>query len=114
MSTLSKEGEARSRQSFARQEPFNFDCMTRNTASAPPASPMWQRQYERSRWGLKSPEGQSPGRSGARRVLRHEQGQLIKELMRKDIEAARLKKGYAVKGSGTEKEFVSISGKNTK
>jgi transposase len=40
--------------------------------------------------------------------------QLLKELMRKDIENARLKKGYAVRGGGTEKEFVSLSGKNTK
>ncbi len=40
--------------------------------------------------------------------------QPLLELMRKDIEAARLKKGYAVKGGGREKEFVSISGSNTK
>ena len=36
------------------------------------------------------------------------------ELMKKDIEIARLKKGYAVKGVGQEKEFVSIFNKNTK
>ena len=36
------------------------------------------------------------------------------ELMKKDIEIARLKKSYAVKGVGQEKEFVSIFNKNTK
>lgn len=40
--------------------------------------------------------------------------QLIRELMRKDIEAARLKKGYTVKGGGRKKEFVSTSALNTK
>ena len=34
--------------------------------------------------------------------------------MKKDIEIARLKKGYNVKGVGQEKEFVTILGKNTK
>lgn len=36
------------------------------------------------------------------------------ELMKKDIEIARLKKGYQVKGAGAEKEFVTIFDKNTK
>ena len=36
------------------------------------------------------------------------------EIMKKDIEIARLKKGYNVKGVGQEKEFVTILGKNTK
>lgn len=40
--------------------------------------------------------------------------ELRHELMKKDIELARLKKGYAVKGVGAEKEYVSISKKNTK
>ena len=35
------------------------------------------------------------------------------ELMKKDIEIARLKKGYNVKGVGQEKEFVTIFNKNT-
>ena len=39
---------------------------------------------------------------------------LKKILMRKDIEIARLKKGYLVKGSGQSREFVSFSKKNTK
>ena len=36
------------------------------------------------------------------------------ELMKKDIEIARLKKGYNVKGVGQKKEFVTIFNKNTK
>ena len=36
------------------------------------------------------------------------------ELMKKEIEIARLKKGYIVKGVGAEKEFVTTFDKNTK
>lgn len=36
------------------------------------------------------------------------------EIMKKDIEIARLKKGYMVKGVGAEKEFVTTFDKNTK
>ena len=36
------------------------------------------------------------------------------ELMKKDIEIARLKKGYNVKGVGQEKEFVTTFNKNIK
>ena len=36
------------------------------------------------------------------------------ELMKKDIEIARLKKGYMVKGVGAEKEFVTTLDKNIK
>ena len=43
-----------------------------------------------------------------------EKPELIKELMRRDIEVARLKKGYSVKGGGSEKEYVTSSGSSTK
>lgn len=36
------------------------------------------------------------------------------ELVRKEIECERLKKGYSVKGVGQKKEYVTISKKNTK
>jgi len=36
------------------------------------------------------------------------------EIMKKDIEIARLKKGYMVKGVGAEKEFVTTFKKNIK
>lgn len=40
--------------------------------------------------------------------------QLKKELMRKDIEIERLKKGYVVRGCGGKKEFVSLNKLNIK
>src|SRR5574344_295040 len=40
--------------------------------------------------------------------------ELQKELMKRDIEIARLKKGYSVKGCGTKKVYVTYSTKNTK
>lgn len=41
--------------------------------------------------------------------------ELKKELMKKDIEIARLKKGYTVKEGGTEKKvFITFSKKNMK
>lgn len=41
--------------------------------------------------------------------------ELRKQLLKKDIEIARLKKGYTVKGGGMEKKvFISFSKKNTK
>ena len=36
------------------------------------------------------------------------------EIMKKDIESARLKKGYVVKGGGVQKEYVTTFDKNTK
>ena len=40
--------------------------------------------------------------------------ELILELVRSKIREARLKKGYEVKGDGTEKVFIPLSSKNTK
>lgn len=40
--------------------------------------------------------------------------ELQKELMKRDIEIARLKKGYSVKGRGAEKVYVTYSTKNMK
>lgn len=40
--------------------------------------------------------------------------ELITELMRKDVEIARTKKGYTVKGGGKEKEYVILEDKNSK
>ena len=39
---------------------------------------------------------------------------LYKEIMRKDIEIERLKKGYTTKGGGIEKEYAILSKKNFK
>ena len=40
--------------------------------------------------------------------------ELIKEIMKKDIEVARAKKGYTVKGGGKTKEFITINNANSK
>ena len=46
--------------------------------------------------------------------LRNKIEELQLEIMKKDIEIARLKKGYTVKGVGAEKEFVTTFNKNIK
>ncbi len=51
--------------------------------------------------GAKRPEPSADYRSMSKE-------ELINELMLKDIEVARAKKGYAVKGGGKAKEFISI------
>ena len=40
--------------------------------------------------------------------------QLIEELIKSKINEARAKKGYEVKGDGQNKEFISLSSKNSK
>ncbi len=40
--------------------------------------------------------------------------ELIDELIRAKINEARAKKGYEVKGDGASKEYISLSGKNSK
>ena len=70
----------------------------------------WLTQYKRSAGLL--PEKQKampPERYGE--LTREE---LMEELMRKDIEIERLKKGYTVKGVGAQKEYVTIKDANTK
>lgn len=88
-----------------------LDCMNKYGVG-PTCVVNWQRQYEISA-GLKRPKPKAkPDRNPEYSGMTKEQ--LLKELMRKDIENARLKKGHAVRGGGTKKEFVSLSGKNTK
>ena len=40
--------------------------------------------------------------------------ELIKEIMKKDIEVARAKKGYSVKGGGKGKEYNILSNASSK
>ena len=66
--------------------------------------------------GLKSNTGKSKGGNkgiGAKKP-KNKIEELELEIMKKDIEIARLKKGYMVKGVGAEKEFVITFNKNTK
>ena len=77
----------------------------------------WLEKYEKDGInGLKSNTGKSKG--GAKGLDKKKPKNRIEELelelMKKEIEIARLKKGYMVKGVGAEKEFVTTFDKNTK
>ena len=79
----------------------------------------WQEEYRES-IGLTRPASPSkplgvpPGAPVPPEYESMERPELIKELMRRDIEVARLKKGYAVKGGGPRKEYVTSSDSNTR
>lgn len=69
----------------------------------------WQTLYRRSAGIIREKKTEIP--SGYEDLSKDE---LLEELMRKDIEIERLKKGYSVKGAGAKKEYVTISDANTK
>jgi transposase-like protein len=62
--------------------------------------------------GLKSKQGKTG--TGKGNFKRNEIEQLKEELLKKEIELMRLKKGYVVKGVGARKEYVSILDVNIK
>ena len=75
----------------------------------------WIRKYrENGIEGLISKSGKSP-KPKAGKYDRHpsETEKLKKELLRKQVEIERLKKGYQVKGGGGQKEFVTTFDANT-
>lgn len=77
----------------------------------------WLKKYnEFGIEGLKSNTGKKVGgnKGIGRKKAKNKIEELELEIMKKDIEIARLKKGYNVKGVGQEKEFVTIFNKNTK
>lgn len=79
----------------------------------------WLRKYqEKGLEGLKSNTGRNSSLSKNKGLYLRKPKSKIEELeielMKKDIEIARLKKGYNVKGIGQEKEFVTTFNKNTK
>ena len=79
----------------------------------------WKKQYEKNGInGLKSQTGKHSSKSIYKglhlRKPKNKIEELKLELMKKDIEIARLKKGYSVKGVGQKKEFVTTFNKNTK
>ena len=77
----------------------------------------WIKKYEKNGInGLKSNTGISKGgnKGIGKRKPKNRIEELELELMKKEIEIARLKKGYMVKGVGAKKEFVTIFDKNTK
>ena len=73
----------------------------------------WIKLYrERGIEGLKSKTGKNG--TGKGNFKRTEIEQLKEELLKKEIELMRLKKGYVVKGVGAKKEYASISDVNIK
>ena len=79
----------------------------------------WSKKYEKDGVnGLKSQTGKTcyknPNAGLHLRKPKNKIEELELELIKKEIEIARLKKGYMVKGVGAEKEFVTIFDKNTK
>ena len=79
----------------------------------------WLKKYEKAGInGLKSQTGKAryknPNAGLHLKKPKNKIEELELELMKKEIEIARLKKGYMVKGVGAEKEFVTIFDKNTK
>lgn len=77
----------------------------------------WLRKYkENGIDGFVSRTGKSKGgnKGIGRRKPKNKIEELELEIMKKDIEIARLKKGYNVKGVGQEKEFVTTFNKNIK
>ena len=78
---------------------------------------VWLEKYEKDgKNGLKSQTGRhkSPNAGLHLRKPKNKIEELELELMKKDIEIARLKKGYMVKGGGDQKEFVTTLDKNIK
>ena len=77
----------------------------------------WKKQYEEN--GLEELKVQikkeyNPNRGLHLRKPKNKIEELDFEIMKKDIEIARLKKGYNVKGVGRKKEFVITFNRNTK
>lgn len=78
---------------------------------------VWLQKYqEKGIEGLKYNSGKNYNRSKGLhlRKPKNKIEELELELMKKEIEIARLKKGYKVKGVGAKKEFVTTFDKNTK
>lgn len=77
----------------------------------------WVRKYEENGINnLKSNTGKHKNHNAGLylRKPKNKIEELEVELMKKEIEIARLKKGYMVKGVGAKKEFVTTFDKNTK
>lgn len=73
----------------------------------------WIKSYrENGIEGLKSKTGKTG--TGKGNFKKNEIEQLKEDLLKKEIEWMRLKKGYVVKGVGVKKEYVSISDVNIK
>ena len=75
----------------------------------------WVKRYRESGIeGLKSGKGRNNPNLGKYDRHPSEIERLKKELLKKEIEIERLKKGYQVKGGGDQKEYITTFDANTK
>ena len=89
---------------FAKEEGINVSVLQR-----------WMREYaEQGIEGLASHRNRCGNRYAALHTSKtlDEMGQLQLRMAKLETDVARLKKGYQVKGSGSQKEFVTGSGKS--
>lgn len=78
---------------------------------------IWVNKYEK--YGIKGLESQTGRKKGGNkgqgaRKPKNREEELERKIMKLEIENARLKKGYMVKGDGAEKEYVTTLEKNMK
>ena len=98
---------------------FGFHTMSKKYSISKSSLSKWYYDYkEKGIEGLKSKTGKAckhhKNMGLYLRKPKNKIEELELEIMKKDIEIARLKKGYMVKGVGAEKEFVTTFNKNTK
>ena len=96
---------------------YGFNTMSKKHDISKSVLSKWYYSYkEKGIEGLKSNTGKHKSLSTVLHLKKPKNKieELELELMKKDIEIARLKKGYMVKGVGAEKEFVTTFDKNTK
>ena len=77
----------------------------------------WVNKYEK--YGLKGLESQTGKKKGGikgqgARKPKNREEELERKIMKLEIENARLKKGYLVKGGGDQKEYVTTLDENMK
>ena len=95
-----------SQRQYARLTGIDYGCFCR-----------WLKAYnEEGAAGLASHRNRCGNRYAALHTSKtlDEMGQLQLHMAKLEADVARLKKGYRVKGSGSQKEFVTGSGKNFK
>ena len=77
----------------------------------------WVNKYEK--YGIKGLQSQTGKKKGGKkgqgaRKPKSREEELERKIMKLEIENARLKKGYLVKGGGAQKEYITTLGENMK
>ena len=98
--------EHKSGRQFAKEQGINYSCFCR-----------WLKQYhEEGKDGLASHRDRCGNRYAALHTSKSldQIDRLQLRIAKLEMEVARLKKGFQVKGSGCQKEYVTLSGKSFK